>query len=169
MERNLQLHLQLSARQDKMPGMFKSQNNRAGNTHFVDFNLVRGTLMKGFEYYRALQHPFAKALFMMFMVSETHPFNDGNGRIARIMMNAELSCAGESKIIIPTVFRNDYLLALRKLSRQSNPDAYIRAMQKVWQFSALLHGEDTNGMESFLIRANAFADPEENVLRWEDI
>ena len=27
---------------------------------------------------------------MMFLVSEVHPFVDGNGRIARIMMNAEL-------------------------------------------------------------------------------
>ncbi|MCI1648736.1 MAG: Fic family protein, partial [Bacteroides sp.] len=159
----------LSARQDKMPGMFKSQNNRAGNTHFVDFNLVRGTLMKGFEFYRALQHPFTRAVFMMFMVSETHPFNDGNGRIARIMMNAELTCAAESKIIVPTVFRNDYLLALRKLSRQHKPDAYIRAMLKVWQFSATLYGEDADAMELALRQANAFADPEENVLNWGNV
>jgi len=42
---------------------------------------------------------------MMFMISEVHPFNDGNGRIACVMMNAELVRADQSHIIIPTVFR----------------------------------------------------------------
>lgn len=155
----------LAARPQKMPGMFKTENNRAGNTFFVDFNLVRGTLMKGFEFYRALQKPFTRAVFMMFMISEVHPFSDGNGRISRVMMNAELSSAGESKIIIPTVFRNDYLLALRKLSRQSDPDIIIRAMQKVHKFSYHLYGENVDAMETFLNTCNAFSDSEEEVLK----
>jgi Fic family protein len=49
---------------------------------------------------------------MMFLVAEVHPFADGNGRVARIMMNAELVAARESRIIVPTVFRNNYLMAL---------------------------------------------------------
>ena len=66
--------IMLSARQSKMPGMFKMQNNRAGNTNFVDFTLARGTLLKGFEYYQALRTPFAKALFIMFMISRSTSF-----------------------------------------------------------------------------------------------
>lgn len=38
----------LSARLSKKPGEFKDRNNRAGNTDFVDVELVRGTLIKGF-------------------------------------------------------------------------------------------------------------------------
>lgn len=154
----------LSARQNKMPGMFKLQNNRAGNTNFVDFTLVKGTLVKGFEFYRALRTPFAKALFIMFMISEVHPFNDGNGRIARVMMNAELSAANETKIIIPTVFRNDYILALRKLTRQNDPNVYINAMLKVQRFSSMLYGENLDTMKAYLHQTNAFGDPDENVL-----
>src|SRR5690554_5374282 len=157
----------LSARPHKQPGMFKTENNRAGNTHFVDYNLVRGTLMKGFEFYQALHKPFAKAVFMMFMISEVHPFMDGNGRIARVMMNAEFTSAEESKIIIPTVFREDYLLALRRLSRQNDPNVYIHAMQKVREFSYHLHGEDSEEMERFLIKCNAFEDPSEGMLRMD--
>ena len=157
----------LSARLNKQPGMFKTENNRAGNTYFVDYNLVRGTLMKGFEFYQALQKPFARAIFMMFMISEVHPFLDGNGRIARIMMNAELTSTGESKIIIPTVFREDYLLALRRLSRQNDPNVFIDAMQKVRKFSHSLYGEDAEEMARFLHKCHAFDEPEEGVLRMD--
>lgn len=94
--------LLLEARKSKMPGGFKDKNNRAGETFFVDFQLVKGTLIKGFDFYKVLTAPFARAAYIMFMVSEIHPFLDGNGRIARVMMNAELVKAEQTRIIIPT-------------------------------------------------------------------
>ncbi len=48
---------------------------------------------------------------MMALVTECHPFDDGNGRAARLMANAELSAAGQVRLVIPTVFRNNDLLA----------------------------------------------------------
>ncbi|WP_321538546.1 cell filamentation protein Fic [Flavobacterium piscinae] len=51
----------LATRTSKKPGQFKDKNNRAGETNFVDNALVRGTLIKGFDYYQALKEPFAKA------------------------------------------------------------------------------------------------------------
>ncbi len=156
----------LSARLSKNPGQFKTQNNRAGQTEFVDFQLVRGTLLKSFDYYRALRHPFAKAAFMMFAVSEIHPFADGNGRIARVMMNAELTAAGQTKIIIPTVYREDYLGALRKLSRQGNAEVYIQMLSRAQAFSATVVGENQEEMEAVLRKGNAFLESTEGVLRW---
>jgi len=157
----------LSARQSKMPGEFKDRNNFAGNTAFVDFNLVKGTLIKGFDYYKTLVTPFSKAIFMMFMVSEIHPFLDGNGRLARVMMNAELTKMGESKIIIPTVFRDDYMLVLRKLTRQSDPEPFIKAMKKAHQFSAMINGEDISAMKNYLSSCNAFLESSEGVLKFQ--
>lgn len=154
----------LSARPEKNPGMFKMKNNRAGNSLFVDCELVKGTLKKGFEYYRALSSPFAKAVFMLFMVSEVHPFDDGNGRISRIMMNAELTHAGEKKILVPTVFRTDYLGALRKLTRQNDPNVLIKAMSRVRDFSAQLKKSDFEAMQHQLEKAKAFSDMEEDIL-----
>ena len=156
----------LSARPEKHPGLFKMQNNRAGNSLFVDYELVKGTLKKGFDFYRALRSPFAKAVFMLFMVSEIHPFDDGNGRVSRIMMNAELTHANETKIIIPTVFRTDYLDALRKFTRQSDPTALIRAMSRVHRFSAQLQTENFETLQLQLERANAFSDSEDKILRF---
>jgi hypothetical protein len=155
----------LSARKTKNPGEFKDRNNRAGNTEFVDKELVPGTLKKGFDWYSLLQHPFAKAVYMMFMLSEVHPFLDGNGRIARVMMNAELCSKGLSKIIIPIVFREDYMGALKKLTKQRDADAYIRMMLRAWEFSSNIHDESLESMEKYLIACNAFLTHKEGYLR----
>lgn len=148
--------LLLSARISKNPGEFKNKNNRAGETWFVDHTLVKGTLIKGFDFYQALADPFAKAAYMMFLVSEVHPFIDGNGRIARVMMNAELVKACQCKIIIPAVYRDDYMGALRRLTRQQDPDAYIRMLQRAQEFSETITGDDMNDMEQRLKESNAF-------------
>ncbi len=151
----------LSARPDKQPGLFKDKNNFAGQTSFVDFNLVRGTLIQSFDFYRAINHPFAKAVYMMFVISEVHPFLDGNGRVARIMMNGELVKAGHSKIIIPTVYRDDYMGALRKLTRQNDTDTYIRMLQRTQEFSANVYGDDMNLIQEYLELTNAFSESTE--------
>jgi len=155
----------LQSRNSKKPGEFKDRNNRAGNTEFVDWQLTTGTLKKGFEWYSLLREPFAKAVYMMFLVSEVHPFLDGNGRIARVMMNAELSAKGLSKIIIPTIYREDYMGALRKLTRQRVADAYVRMLLRAYEFSSTLHGESIDEMEKNLIECNAFKEPKEGKLK----
>ena len=151
----------LSARPSKHPGLFKDKNNFAGQTSFVDFNLVKGTLIQSFDFYRAITHPFAKAAYIMFVISEIHPFLDGNGRIARVMMNAELVKAGHSKIIIPTVFRDDYMGALRKLTRQRDTDTYIRMLQRAQEFSENVSGDNMNAMQDYLKKCNAFSESTE--------
>jgi len=155
----------LGARTSKKPGQFKDKNNRAGETHFVDHTLVRGTLIKGFDYYQALQEPFAKAAYIMFMISETHPFLDGNGRIARVMMNAELVKANQTRIIIPTVYRDDYLGALRRLTRNDDPSVYIRMLQRTQEFSASLLASNMQELENHLTLSNSFKEHDEAKLK----
>lgn len=151
----------LSARPEKHPGEFKEKPNRAGNTVFVEPTLVRGTLTKGFEIYRALEDPFARAIFMMFLIAEVHPFADGNGRIARIMMNAELVHGKRCCIIIPTVYREDYLLALRALSRESRTDPYIKMIDRAQEFVSGIDFNDYEQALATLRRCNAFSEPNE--------
>lgn len=158
----------LSAREDKKPGKFKDKNNHAGDTSFVDMELVRGTLLQSFDFYKTLVHPFAKAAYMMFVVSEVHPFLDGNGRIARIMMSAELSAAQQTKIIIPTVYREDYLGALRRLTRNGDPKVYVRMLERSHAFSDTLLASDMERIEETLRKSNAFKESNEGVLRIVD-
>ena len=155
----------LDARPDKNPGLLKERNNFAGLTSFVDFNLVRGTLLQSFDFYNALNHPFARAAYIMFVISEVHPFLDGDGRIARIMMNAELVSAGQSKIIIPTVYRDDYLGTLRKLTRLNESKQYIQMMQRAHEFSENIHGNDYNEMLKYLKQCNSFSEHTEARLK----
>jgi len=106
----------MAARPEKNPGEFKTKRNFAGGYEFVEPELVIGTLVKGFQVLDRLRDPLARATGMMALITECHPFDDGNGRIARLAANAELSAAGEVRVIIPTVLRNNYLAALSGFS-----------------------------------------------------
>ena len=156
----------MSGRPSCAPGLFKTRDNRAGNTHFVSFDRVRGTLKRGFDMSRSIRHPFARAVFIMFLTSEVHPFADGNGRISRLMMNAELTAAGQTKIIVPTVFRPDYIGALRRLSRDGDPEVLVAAMARLWDFGRWLSCGDFETIKKRLERSGAFSDDDGVILRF---
>lgn len=101
----------------------------------------------------------------MFLISEVHPFLDGNGRTARVMMNAELVKHGQTKIIIPTVYRDDYMLALRLLTRQQDPSAYVKMMIRAQEFSSTITGDDMDAMEKILEASNAFREHDQAKLK----
>lgn len=156
--------LLMEARPDKTPGKFKTIANRFGQTIFVKPDEIIGTLQKGLEYYRTLEPGMARAIFMMFLVAEVHPFLDGNGRIARIMMNSELEASGLCKIIIPTVYREDYLSTLQRLSRQNDPDSFIRMLDRAQAYSAAFNFEDYEKTLKSLQESHAFFRPSEGKL-----
>ena len=81
------------------------------------------------------------------------------------MMNAELVKAGHSKIIIPTVFREDYIGALRKLTKQRKCDTYIKMLQRAQEFSANVYGEKIDEMQVYLTSCNAFIEDSDVILR----
>ncbi len=153
----------LEGRPDKRPGQYKLRPNIAGLTRFVDPDLVRGTLRQGFELYRGLVHPFARALAMMFFVLEVHPFDDGNGRIARAMMNAELVASGQVRIIVPSVFRTEYLSGLKRMTNECDPVAFIKQMQHVQDFTSRIDFSNKDSAIEKLRGCNAFATPADNI------
>ena len=151
----------MAGRPDKNPGAFKQEANRAGQTTFVDPAHVEGTLTRGLELYHSLETPFARAVYMMFLVSEVHPFTDGNGRIGRIMMNAELVAADEERIIIPTIFRSNYLTGLKVLSNSDNPNTLIRSLDFAQKWVAAVPWTEISATQDVLDSCNAFMDPAE--------
>lgn len=150
----------MGGRNEVKPGMFKEKMNRAGDTFFVEPGLVVGTLNKGYELLASIECPLYRAIFMMFLIAEIHPFNDGNGRIARIMMNAELVKAGEYPIIIPTVYRNNYLTSLKAFSHNKSAEPLIRVLDFSQKYTASVDWSTYQKAQQYLEESNAFIDPQ---------
>lgn len=106
----------------------------------ICLELIRSLrIAKGLDWYSLLEHPFAKAAYIMFMISEVHPF--------------------------PTVYREDYMGSLKKLTRQRDADAYIRMLLRAWKLSSYVHDESLDGMERYLTACNAFLTYKEGYLK----
>ena len=118
-------------------------------------------LDQGFKVYRSLTTPFQRAVFMMFLIAEVHPFADGNGRISRIMMNSELVAAKEQRIIIPTIYRANYLASLKALSNRASPEPLIRTLDFAQRFMQSIDWSNFAHAEGELRDANAFMDSAE--------
>ncbi|HEX5527085.1 MAG TPA: Fic family protein [Solirubrobacterales bacterium] len=151
----------LGRRPEVNPGSFKDVPNRAGGTSFVPPELVQGTLIEGWRYLEPLPEGLSRAIFMMFLISEVHPFIDGNGRVGRVFMNTELSAAGEQRIVIPLSYRDDYLGGLRALSRSGDPRPLIRVLDFAQRYSAAIDWSDLGRARQMLAESNGFIPPDE--------
>ena len=98
----------------------------------------------------------ARALLAMFIVAEVHPFADGNGRTVRLVMNAELSALNACRIIVPTLFREEYLDCLRALSRNGDPEPFLSAMQRILRWTASFDYEDLSQVIALMQSCHAF-------------
>ena len=145
----------MDARPEVNPGDFKSRPNKAGDTSFVHPDNVQGTLREGFAMLPALQSGFHRALFLHYLVSEVHPFADGNGRVSRIFMGRELTAAGLSRIVVPTIYRNDYLDSLRALTRRNEPSIFVRSLEFCQKVAAACSAETIP--EAVKLWASAYA------------
>ena len=73
-------------------------------------------------------HPVRLAAFAHRKLADLHPFVDGNGRTARLLMNLILVNRGYQIISIPPVLRLEYINALKAAQRAQNPsdEAFIQ-------------------------------------------
>ena len=150
--------LVLGGRPDKRPGQFKEKPNQAGSYIFVAPPLVEGTLVEGFKRLVDLPPGFARAAFELFLISEVHPYDDGNGRVARAAMSAELTAGDQARIVVPIVFSNEYQTALRNLSREGRCDLYIRTLAHAWRWTAAMPWQDRAAVDGQLVATNALTD-----------
>ena len=99
----------------------------------------------------------------MFVLREVHPFDDGNGRLARAYMNAELVAGGSTRIIISTVYREEYLQGLRSLSRQQHPDVLIAVLDFAQRWATSIDWSDFARAEQQLAACHAFERPRSDI------
>jgi len=150
----------MAARPQKRPGEFKVKPNYAGGYQFVLPELVEGTLVRGFDLVDVVTDPLGRAVAMMALVAECHPFDDGNGRVARLTSNAELSVAGQVRIVIPTVYRNNYLAALSGMSGGAGKgQALVAVLEYAQRWVAAVDWRDYQRSLETLTACNALIDP----------
>jgi len=78
-------------------------------------------------------HPVIYAALLHLKLVTIHPFVDGNGRSARLLMNLALLQAGYPITIIPPVLRGDYIAALRESNRGNNEPFINFITCSVWE------------------------------------
>lgn len=156
----------MDGRNEVRPGQFKDRANRVGTRLFVAPDLVEGTLLKAFEIGTTLSDPFARACYWKLVVTEVHPFNDGNGRISRLVLNRLLNRAQLAPVIVPNVFREDYVTALAAFTNSSLLEPLVLTLHKAQQFTAGIDFTDLKTAKEEMQRRNAFASPSEAKLIW---
>jgi hypothetical protein len=82
----------------------------------MNYEAVRDAMTEYFRLLREEKHPAVRAILGHFLFSFIHPYNDGNGRMSRFIMNTMLSTGGYSWTIIPVGRRDYYMQALEKAS-----------------------------------------------------
>jgi len=80
-------------------------------------------------------HPVTLAARLHERIATIHPFIDGNGRTARLVMNLSLLQNGYPIMIIPPILRNDYIASIR-LANTGNIEPFFNFISYVEYESA---------------------------------
>lgn len=87
---------------------------------YDQIDMLMSAMINKFNEARASEHPivFAAKLHQEFVY--IHPFVDGNGRVARLLMNMALLQDGYPIVVIPPICRSEYITALEKGHENEN-------------------------------------------------
>lgn len=91
-----------------------------------DVPLLMNDLVNKLNSSRSVVHPIELAAMAHKRLVDIHPFVDGNGRTARLLMNLILVNAGYGVVSIPPVLRNDYINALSASRRIDDMEPFSK-------------------------------------------
>jgi hypothetical protein len=77
---------------------------------------LRDAMPAFFDLLRKEPHPAVRVVLGHFIFVYIHPYMDGNGRVARFLMNVMMASGGYPWTIVPVESRNAYVAALEKAS-----------------------------------------------------
>ena len=80
-------------------------------------------MLKDYKQFKG--HPLERAAKLHIDFVKIHPFVDGNGRTARLLMNLDLMKAGLQPVVIKAADRLDYYEALDKAHTKNNIDDFL--------------------------------------------
>lgn len=92
---------------------------------------VRDCMPALFELIAHEPHPAVRAVLGHFCFVFIHPYNDGNGRLARFLMNAMLVSGGLVWTVVPVQQRPAYMDALERASSEANITPFARFIARL--------------------------------------
>ncbi|MDY0241297.1 MAG: Fic family protein [Rhodospirillaceae bacterium] len=111
-------------------GKYRNENVFIGGAKHVPpvYMNVPYEMQKLIDKYQGWQglHPVVRACFLHGEFVKIHPFVDGNGRTARLLLNFELIQSGYPPVVIKTENRADYYDALDKAHRTNDYTDFIK-------------------------------------------
>lgn len=128
------------------PGAYKTQPNHVktatGEMHyFASPEETPAKMHDLLNWYRKTRedeevHPVVLSAFFHHRFVSIHPFDDGNGRMARLLMNLLLMQSNYPPVVIKTKDKNNYYLALSQADT-GNTSTFVEYVA-----SALIHSEE---------------------------
>ena len=115
------------------PKGFRTVANTVNNMETTPPELVIPKLTELLEYYKINKkkiHPLKIALNFHLKYEEIHPFQDGNGRTGRLIMNKILMSNGYFPLVIHTENSQSYFNSIAKASQRKNVKTYYQFMLK---------------------------------------
>ena len=129
---------------DENAGVYRSINVRISGSqhrppHFLQVPQEMTELFAWYELKKELLHPVELAALFHFKFVCIHPFADGNGRTARLLMNLILMSHGFPPAIVKAEDsqRLHYYETLEKASVQNNTEPFIELISKCVEESLL--------------------------------
>lgn len=139
-----------------IPGEYKKQGNSVLQSdgtlfHYAQPEEVPAKMMELMQWYTAqsdAMHPLLLATEWHHRFILIHPFGDGNGRLARLIVNYILMRAGYMPLVVKSVDKGQYLTTLKKADAGDLvPFAKYLATQEEWALELAIRAAKGHDLE----------------------
>ena len=142
-------------------GDYKAQPNNVRTStgeiyYFTPPDQVKPAMSDLMDWYRRNEkeggHPIVMAATFHYRFVRIHPFDDGNGRMARLLMNMILIKHGYTVAIVPGEERDQYIRTLEQADKSEDLAQFIGYIAGCCEYTLNLHlkaarGEDIEDVE----------------------
>ena len=142
-------------------GEYKTQPNNVRTStgeiyYFTPPDQVKSAMGDLIDWYRKQEdegeHPIIIAATFHYRFIRIHPFDDGNGRMARLLMNTILIKHGYTLAVVPVEERGQYIGMLEQADKTEDLTEFIAYIAACCKYALNLHlkaahGEDIEDME----------------------
>ena len=109
---------------EEWSGSYKTINNRVGGRSTPYPEKAKDLFKQLFRELKEIDDPFLRAVKLHLDTVIIHPWQDGNGRTARLLMNYELISNGHGHLQLRKADKEEYFHAIRTAIKDKKPDPF---------------------------------------------